>query len=112
MTLFHGGVRGIKVGEHILPPKITKAPCLSDFGAESVHRRDRVYLTTSYSAALLYAAGVNGFIYECEALSELEKDPDCTQEGLSYQCEKAKVLRIIKPSNNDIKRALKALIST
>ena len=68
----------------ILPPTVTKAPSLSEYGAAGVHRRDRVYVTTSQAAALLYAAGVNrGVIYECEPVGDIEPDPDCSMPGLS-----------------------------
>src|SRR5690606_7001849 len=52
-TYWHGGRRGIQRGAYILPPTITKAPSLSEYGEAGVHRRDRVYVTTSQAAALL-----------------------------------------------------------
>lgn len=108
---FHGG-RGVSQrSAFILPPSITKAANLSDFGAAGVHRRDRVYVTTNYNAALLYAASVkDGRIYIVEPIGILEDDPDCTQIGLSYQCEKAKVLKIIKPKKAEIDMARNVLI--
>ena len=81
-TYWHGGRRGIPRGAYILPPTVTKAPSLSEYGAAGVHRRDRVYVTTSQAAALLYAAGVNrGVIYECEPVGDVEPDPDCGMVG-------------------------------
>ncbi len=110
-TYWHGGRRGIQRGSYILPPTITKAPSLSEYGAAEVHRRDRVYVTTSQAAALLYAAGVkNGVIYECDPLGELEPDPDCSIPGLSWQCEKARVIRCIKPKARDIEMARAVLL--
>ena len=111
MDFWHGGVRGLKIGDFILPPNLTKKPCLSDFGAASVHRRDRVYVTTQQEAALLYAAGVGGFIYKCTPIGVVEDDPDCILIGLSYQCEKAHITGVIKPKRNDIKRALRCLVT-
>jgi rifampin ADP-ribosylating transferase len=103
---WHGGQRGIQRGAFILPPAITKQPSLSDFGAAAVHRRDRVYVTTSQAAALLYASGrKNGVIYECEPLGQVEPDPDCTMPGLSLQCEKARVIRCIKPKKQHVEAA-------
>lgn len=110
-TYWHGGRRGIKRGAYILPPTVTKAPSLSEYGAEGVHRRDRVYVTTIQAAALLYAAGVKrGVIYECEPLGDLEPDPDCSMPGLSWQCEKARVVRCIKPKARDIEMARAVLL--
>jgi hypothetical protein len=65
-TYWHGGRSGIQRGAYILPPTVTKTPSLSEFGAAGVHRRDRVYVTTSQAAALLYAASVKqkGWLHE------------------------------------------------
>ncbi len=111
-TYWHGGRGGIQRGAYILPPIVTKAPSLSDYGAAGVHRRDKVYVTTSQAAALLYAAGVkNGMIYECEPSGEIEPDPDCTMPGLSWQCEKARVIKCIKLRAKDIEMARLVLMS-
>jgi rifampin ADP-ribosylating transferase len=105
-TYWHGGRSGIQRGAYILPPTVTKTPSLSEFGAAGVHRRDRVYVTTSQAAALLYAASVKrGVIYECEPIGVVEPDPDCSMPGLSWQCEKARVIRCIKPNARDIETA-------
>jgi hypothetical protein len=48
---FHGGNRGLKVGDHILPPSETGRDSASDFGARKVHRKDRVYVSTRLSDA-------------------------------------------------------------
>ena len=94
---YHGGRSGRARGAYLLPPSITRAPSLSEFGAAGVHRRDRVYVTTSVAAAALYAAfWPKGVIYECEPIGTIEPDPDCTEPGLAYQCERARVLRRIK----------------
>ncbi len=53
-TYFHGGKPGRKRGEFILPPCITKSPSCSEYGAAGVHRRDRVYVTTSEHVALMF----------------------------------------------------------
>ena len=75
-----------------------------------VLREDRVFVTTSRDAALLYASGWRrGVIYEVEPIGLLEPDPDCSMPGLSWQCEKARVLRIIKPKPAEIGMARKAL---
>lgn len=112
-TYFHGGCGVSKKGEFILPPIITKARNLSDYGAAGVHRKDRVYVTTEYGAALLYAASViNGRVYVVEPIGQIEDDPDCVKKGLSYQCEKAKVIKIIKPKKEEIEMAINLLIES
>lgn len=111
-TIFwHGGRPGIQRGGVLLPPSITKVPSLSEYGAAGVHRRDRVYLTTSRGVALLYAAGVpKGVIYQCQPIGEIEPDPDCSLPGLSWQCGMARVLRVIKPTEAAIAMALQELM--
>lgn len=109
---WHGGRPGIRRGGVLLPPSITKVPSLSEYGAAGVHRRDRVYITTSRCAALLYAAGARkGVLYQCVPIGEIEPDPDCSEPGLSWQCEMARVTRVIKPSQADVALARKVLLS-
>lgn len=104
MTIFyHGGRPGIQRGAFLLPPEITKAKSCSEFGAAGVHRRDRVYVTTVKTAAAMFASGVRrGVIYEVEPIGEIEPDPDCTLPGLSFQCQKARVIRVIKLNPADL----------
>lgn len=113
MTYFHGGLPGRQRGAFLLPPNITQVRSLSEFGAAAVHRRDRVYVTTAFEAALLYAASVqNGVVYQVEPLGQIEADPDCDMPGLSWQCEKARVQRIIKPTRQMIEMAQSVLLGT
>lgn len=108
---FHGGPIGRQRGAYLLPPCLTKAPSLATYGAGGVCRTDRVYVTTDARAALMYAAGVpKGVIYEVEPVGDLEADPDCSQPGLSFQCERAKVLKVIKPSRRDLNLAMAAIL--
>jgi hypothetical protein len=83
------------MGAYILPPCETGAKCSSDFGAASVHRRDRVYLTTSEAAAVLFA-GLHpsgaGMVYRVDPDGAVEIDPDCSEPGLSWQAPRAKVI--------------------
>lgn len=96
-TYWHGGPPGRKRGEFLLPPAVTKARSLSEFGAAGVHRVDRVYVATMLDGALFYAAGwPRGVIYECEPIGTLEPDPDCSMAGLSWQCEMARIVRVIR----------------
>lgn len=95
---FHGGFPGLKPGNFILPPTLTKAPSCSQFGATGVHRTDRVYLCTHQIGALIYAVLYptgKGVVYECEPVGEVEPDPDWTgPAGVSVQVEKARVVRV------------------
>jgi hypothetical protein len=114
MNYYHGGFPGLRIGELVLPPAITGAASTASFGADRVCRRDRVYVTTEMSAAVLFAAGhpsTRGVVYEVEPIGQLEHDPDCMLYGMSFQCEKARVLRVIQLSNRTRKRAMRALVS-
>ena len=106
-TYFHGGLPGRTRGSFLLPPNFTKvrsmARLLKDEADGVVLREDRVFVTTSREAALMFAcAWRRGVIYEVEPIGALEPDPDCNLPGLSWQCEKARVLRIIKPKSADV----------
>lgn len=94
---FHGGKPGMRRGEFLLPPTITREPSCSEFGGASVHRRDRVYVATKIEAALIYAAmhqSGRGTIYECEPIGVLEPDPDCDTTGLSFAVERALIVKV------------------
>lgn len=97
---YHGGLPGLPKGAYVLPPSTTGARCASDYGARDIHRRDRVYVTTSADAAIMFAAlhpsGV-GQVYEVAPSDDLEADPDCSAQGLSFQCSRARILRVIRP---------------
>lgn len=100
---WHGGRPGIRRGGVLLPPAITQVRSLSEYGAAGVHRRDRVYVTTDRNVALMFAAGVRkGVLYQCVPIGEIEPDPDCSLPGLSWQCPMARVLRVIKPREEDV----------
>jgi len=108
-TLYHGGPRGLKT---ILPPSQTGAQSVAGRIDPQVCRADRVYLTSSYAAAVMYAACLEkGTVYEVTPLSDLEDDPDCNTPGLSFQCRSAGVLRERRPKMKLILKARKALLS-
>lgn len=110
---FHGGPAGRQVGAFLLPPSATRARSLAEFGAAGVCRLDRVYVTTDRHAALLYAAAHRrGVIYEVEPIGTLDPDPDCAITGLSWQCERARVLRVIKPKPGHLLVARRALVAS
>jgi rifampin ADP-ribosylating transferase len=108
---FHGGNRGLKVGDYILPPSETGSDSASDFGAQIVHRKDRVYVSTRQTDAQLFASvSREPVVYEVEPEGELAPDPDCTS-GVSFTCPKAKVIAVHRISGKNIKKARKALIA-
>jgi hypothetical protein len=112
VTYYHGGPQGRSRGAYILPPSITGAMTTADFGAGSVCDRGKVYVTTSYEAALIYAAGHRrGVVYEVLPVGTLLPDPDCSEPGLSFECEKAVVRKVIKPAASDLRMALAALVA-
>ncbi len=97
---FHGGHPGLNPGDLILPPATTGlAGNLTKYGQQlgGDHvRRDRVYLTTGRDVAKAYAAFYpDGALYEVAPHGDLEPDPDCYIDGLSWQCQSATVLRIV-----------------
>lgn len=110
-TYYHGGRPGIQRGAFLLPPDITKAPSCSEFGAAGVHRTDRVYITTSLAAAMVFAVGQRkGCVYEVEPVGELEHDPDCNEVGLSFQVPKARVRRVIRMTKQETAAAREMLL--
>lgn len=109
---WHGGPSGRQRGALLLPPSVTGSKSVSDLVPNNVHRRDRVYVTTSYKAALIYAAGFRkGVVYLVEPVGDLEQDPDCYDPTLSFQCGRARVLKVIKPKPWEIEMARKVLLT-
>jgi hypothetical protein len=108
---FHGGNRGLKVGGYILPPSETGRSSASDFGAEKVHRKDRVYLSTRQADAEFFAsASHEPVVYEVEPEGAVEPDPDCIS-GVSFACHKAKIISVHKIAGKTIKKHRKAMLA-
>jgi rifampin ADP-ribosylating transferase len=78
------------------------------------YRKDRVYVTTELNTAKFFAAGNSALsepaVYEVEPVGDLEEDADRKEPGLSFACEKAKILSVHKVAGKDIKKARKAII--
>lgn len=105
---YHGGPRGLRT---ILPSSQTG---VRSHAAEisKICRRDRVYVTTDFSAALLYAACHDrGVVYEVMPDGVLEPDPDCSEPGLSWECRAAAVTRVHKPKGKHLRMARKAILA-
>lgn len=112
MKQYHGGNRGLRVGEFILPPRVTGKNCTSDIIANQVHRRDRVYITPDMAAASMYASvHERPTVYEVMPVGDLEPDPDCFCPGLSSACSRAKIVAVHKVPGKVIKKARSALLN-
>ncbi|RVK97498.1 hypothetical protein CN150_10550 [Sinorhizobium meliloti] len=104
---FHGGFGGLTVGQIVLPPATTKAPSTARFGAAGVCNTNKVYVCTDQHGALLYACmhwSGCGKVYEVEPIGELTPDPDALRAGFSFECDKARVLRVIRVRGKLIKQ--------
>jgi hypothetical protein len=110
---FHGGNKGLRVGEYLLPPATTKALSTSDLvNTHGNHRTDRVYVTTDFRDAQMYAApNRKPVVYEVELEGSVEDDPDSTLSGRSYACEKAKIISIYKVPGKVINKVRQVALS-
>jgi Lar family restriction alleviation protein len=104
---YHGGIPGLNVGDRILPPRKTGKDTLLKYARvvdpNGPQRDDRVYVTTSKAMACSFAfVYPNGDVYAVRPVAPLERDPDCLENGLSYQCPEAVVLAVVErhPSGN------------
>jgi hypothetical protein len=110
MTFFHGGNRGLRVGDFILPPCETGRLSTSDLVPNRVHRRNRIYVTPNKMAACLHAcAHAQPTIYEVVP-EELEPDLDCSDPGLSFASPRAKIVAIHKVPGKIIKKTRKTIL--
>ena len=113
---WHGGQRGLSVGDYILPPARTGAPATSDYAKRiaggEVMRADRVYITTDPDAALMFAAmhPSGGTVYRVDPVGELVHDPDCDTPGLSFECERARILSKRNVTGYEMKKIRRALM--
>jgi rifampin ADP-ribosylating transferase len=106
---YHGGRKGMRRGQFILSPVITGAKSLREFG-NHLTDKTKVYVTTEYNAALLYAAGVNGCVYEVSPIGDLNHDPDCLTEGLSFACDRAQIVKVHSVSRRTIEMCQEVLL--
>ena len=103
----------MRVGEYILPPAKTKALSTSQLvDTHGNHRTDRVYVTTAFTDAQMFAApNRKPVVYEVEPEGSLEDDPDCKILGRSYACEKAKIVSIHKVPGKVVKKVRQVALS-
>lgn len=99
MAFYHGGPKGLKT---ILPPSRSGAKSSARYGEIfKICKTSKVYVTTEYAAAAMYAScHRKGSIYEVEPIGKLEHDPDCSEPGVSFECDEVKILSEtrLKPS--------------
>lgn len=97
MNYFHGGAPDLNVGDYILPPSITGAKSTASFGAAGVCDVNSVYISTDFNDALIFACfhpSRRGVVYEVEPEGEIMEDKDCLVHGLSFECSRAKILKV------------------
>ncbi|QQN66749.1 NAD(+)--rifampin ADP-ribosyltransferase [Bradyrhizobium diazoefficiens] len=108
---YHGGNRGLKVGQCILPASETGKESASDFGAGKLHRKDRVYVSVALEHAQFFASGSKTpVVYEVEPEGEIEPDPDC-KTGVSFACQKAKVVGVHNIRGKTVKKFKKMMVA-
>ena len=117
---YHGGIPGLRIGQHILPPDVTGAFSVADTSSataeqqaviERVYRCDRVYLTTERGVAELWAClapegtpARGGDVYRVQPEGDIEPDPDWNGEpGVSVCVPRALIVGI---AGTGIRRAL------
>ncbi|MDR3589278.1 MAG: hypothetical protein P4N41_06410 [Negativicutes bacterium] len=98
---YHGGIPGLNPGDMLLPPAVTGKSTLLEHAKEidpnCVQRADRVYIVTEREMADVYALVYPyGDTYKVRPVGELEHDADCKEPGLSFQCEKAEIIAVIR----------------
>lgn len=110
---WHGGPKFS--GNLLLPPSTTGVPSLlSELGAradvDAVRDDSSVYLINSIQLATIFAAGHRDpWVYNCIPLTDLRIDPDyanTTHSNIqSMRCDRAMIVRRLKPSNDVIAHA-------
>lgn len=106
---YHGGPGGIK--GHILPPDVTGAKSLANYSNMDFCDTSKVYVSTCKYSAALYATWKGARVYEVEPIGELVPDPDHSGRGVSFMCDKAKIVRSIRVSGRTRKMCRKALVA-
>jgi hypothetical protein len=98
---FHGGNRGLRVGDYILPPKDEPK---ADFADHPLHQKDCVYVSIALAHAHFFAsARPNPIVYEVEPVEPVAPDPDCNV-GVSFTCPKAKIVAIHEIPSAEIEK--------
>jgi hypothetical protein len=104
---FHGGRAGFKT---IFPPSVTGAE-QNGVVPDRVRRKDRVYVTTDVATAILWASQHSSpMLYEVEPEGAIEADPDHKGVGVSFQCERAKIVALHTIPEETLQQARSVLL--
>ena len=107
MICYHGGSPELKIGALIRPPSETGKDHSGNWGAKSVHDPKKVYVTPDKGAAAMFASlhpSGKGTVWKVETIGEVLHDPDCSQLGLSYTCDAARIVGRVRIKNKTLKR--------
>lgn len=94
MKLYHGGVKGLKPGDRVLPPSATGVEHGGGGEHQQRYRPTRVYVTRFRWYAELFAHLHGGEVYEVRAH---DPRPDLDARG-SFWCPFARVVRVAVPA--------------
>ena len=99
------------IRDRILPASATGAESTSILtGSRGIHDPNKVYVTTSFEAAVMFAAGHDhGCVYEVSPVNP-RPDPDCSELGLAWECDSAAVIRRHRIRGKALKLARRALL--
>lgn len=112
MICYHGGPPGLKVGQRILPARVTGVRSTAEYGAAGICDPNKVYVTTDPLAAAIFASmhpSGDGRVYKVETIGAVTHDPDCNEDGLSYVCEAARIVGRVKVKRKDMRRIRAAM---
>lgn len=111
VNYYHGGRGGMRRGQYVLPPSLTGAKSSAHFG-NYMCDPGRVYVSTNPLDALMYAAAVNGDVYEVAPEGDLLDDLDCKERGVSASCTRARITKVVKFSRSDHQLALAVILDS
>lgn len=107
---FHGGNRGLVVGDYIFPPSETGISNAKGKVPDSIYKADRAYVTNFLVDAQYFASkdNVDPVVYVVEPAGDLEPDDDNKSPGRSYACTSAKIVAVQEISKKKIRQARNA----
>jgi hypothetical protein len=113
---WHGGAPGLNPGDLILPPSVTRTRnTLSAYVGEEASRAGyqptRVYLASEYEVAEVFAAMYpnGGWVYRVQPEGQLEQDPDVVEQGMSWACERARIVAVVQLDDETVVDILTAI---
>ena len=116
-TWYHGGPR--IDGDWVLPPAKTGVESTDSLARDhgwdvTKTRSDRVFITTSYAAAVMFSAGhAKPWVYVVAPTGPVHPDPDFDDDGtdVSAMCLQARIVRRLKPSNLEVAQCVEVFKS-